>query len=119
MKLFSSWSTGLRPYLRRHSLGRLSKLSERVLKTTIVWLFPPTISDRTLAAALQQDVSLASLPEYMRSGSGVRFYFAPTESESKRNLLISNAPPGTVEALVDRADNGCEHVFDVLGSGPV
>jgi len=82
-------------------------------------LFDTRISDAQLRAALASPLQdEGGLLSSLRSDDRPAFFIAPDRKGKIVNALRQHFPD--VEALaVDAADEICEHVFDLLGSGPV
>lgn len=75
------------------------------------------ISDVALQRALMPDVTLAQLPSLLRSGTGVKFFIDPANKD-KQIALLRQVTPEALDLIVAEADRVCDHVFDLLGSGP-
>lgn len=100
----------------RYRLGREAK---HIVGRWQARLFDTRISDAQLRAALASPLQdEGGLLSSLRSDDRPAFFIAPDRKGKIVNALRQHFPD--VEALaVDAADEICEHVFDLLGSGPV
>ncbi|MBA2485331.1 MAG: alginate lyase family protein [Nitrospira sp.] len=61
---------------------------------------------------------ILSVVARMRTELSCRLPVAPADVPAIRSLYLQHAP-GLLDATIESADQVCEHVFDLLGSGPV
>ncbi len=81
-------------------------------------LFDPCISDAQLRAALAPPLQdEGDLLAHLRSDDRPAFFITPARTEAIVHALRQRFP-GSEALIVSAADEICEHVFDLLGSGP-
>ncbi|MEX5216607.1 MAG: heparinase II/III family protein [Nitrospira sp.] len=80
---------------------------------------PVMMGDRDLARALHvQERELPGCVAEVRRAMGRRLPTGPGDASTLRSLYREQAPD-ELESCVQSADRLCEHVFDLLGSGPI
>lgn len=97
--------------------SRISRYGRILFETTAYSIAPPRINDHDLRLALKPEIEFTNLAEHIRSGSEVRFFMNPAVATGVVQGLRCDFPI-SLSALIQRADTVCEHIFDILGSGP-
>ena len=103
--------------LLRRTAGRLLRIPRLITEEALARLRPPQISDVTLQRALVSGVTVAQLPGLLRSSAAFRFFIDQVDRD-KRIALLRQVAPDAPDVIVAEADRVCEHIFDLLGSGP-
>lgn len=121
--------TGDRIRAKLHGVGWYATLRMGVLKgvrfLTVRWFRKQQrkrsyrVDREALAAALDTTPDqLDRVMERLKTALGSRLPFDPAQMPAVRTYYREQAP-GELAALLESADQVCNHVFDLLGSGPV
>ena len=101
-------------YRAARRILRLSRLLSDEIRVT---LFSPSIDDSVLQEALVAGLFLFQLPEQIRSSAGVGLFIDPSQKDERVAFLCQIAREAP-DIIVTQSNRICEHVFDLLGSGP-
>ncbi len=104
------------PLLLRKEVGRGVRLAQHSWRKLTVRFGPKEIPVRILEMALACPLE-AVLARLVRGG-GPRFFIDVADRE-RLVATLTRELPGAAAATIARADEVCDHVFDLLGSGKV